>query len=1017
MSLDRKFRACFISFILLISSLAVIAVIPEQIRAESGGTTTLYFHDVPVEDVFDGDLIDLLWSLGEFDDGNLEELSERLDELYEQLDNESLSPEDIEAIEEEIEEIWNSLLGSERWVIGNIIDENPPTKTNDSEYPPTLRKFIDLFFGGDLKTFIKSLLSGEELDENMFIEFEELILGMMFSLDSFRGLYVYNGEESISLNGEVVFNLYFSSPLNYIIDSDTANISFIVYDVDLNDFTIEPKITKSASVLIKRQLLSPLKNPTLYEIPITVNTELEPGNIIMVDIDIVAGERHLFDYIDEIDISELGLNETLEVLAELINSTEIPELAPLADMLLDLSAALTEDFSTEDITSILENLTSSFIYDSVSHPSSLTIPKPIGSANEENIKTYYLHGDNVMDETPADGDTKEVNLKNVAKWDGPALGRSKVIKDATASLYIDHQDLFRFLNFIKGPIKVTASLLHEGEEISSSTEEFGKTTIINMFTKPSEATTFSFSDINQEIAYGDSLSLKVVTNGTKFGILNFRRNVNLLYGSSDFPSSLIIKFDETDNINISGDESDKKIVALSESIEYNLTVTSEFAEDITMAVYDFSSNENNKWDLVIVPESFSIDAGGQETVIVTVTSKDDDLYAYDRGDQLNVTFAAEGKAGKGLFEAEVEISEDAIEYDIDVTVDPLKQEIRHGENNTYIFTIINNNTGLLPDSYAIEAESKHNWASFSVDNDDLNGIAPGEGVQVEVTISVPQYTDITSDKLTFKVEGEQTSVIINVTTIVAGPNILEGLYRFFESLGEDMGLDEALGSSANAAIFLASIVFIIIFLFIIILVYFLTIKYVNVVCLKRIKEISPDEEAKFEITINNPYKYKLSYEVSVVKDPSNKGWKASLDTEGIVLESKQSKTVTLTVKPTDFVKPDDWVEIGVVAKVVEKQKTAKLSTVTSIKDAKPELRISGMIHWPTTFKKGDKVTTSFKLRNEGNAAASNVRVVLYVNGKEKNKVEGITIPCGAYADIEIPWIAVKGKNEVNIEVN
>jgi hypothetical protein len=41
---------------------------------------------------------------------------------------------------------------------------------------------------------------------------------------------------------------------------------------------------------------------------------------------------------------------------------------------------------------------------------------------------------------------------------------------------------------------------------------------------------------------------------------------------------------------------------------------------------------------------------------------------------------------------------------------------------------------------------------------------------------------------------------------------------------------------------------------------------------------------------------------------------------------------------------------------------------------------------------------------------------LYVNGKEKNKVENITIPAGGYADIKMPWIAVKGKNEVNIVV-
>jgi len=39
-----------------------------------------------------------------------------------------------------------------------------------------------------------------------------------------------------------------------------------------------------------------------------------------------------------------------------------------------------------------------------------------------------------------------------------------------------------------------------------------------------------------------------------------------------------------------------------------------------------------------------------------------------------------------------------------------------------------------------------------------------------------------------------------------------------------------------------------------------------------------------------------------------------------------------------------------------------------------------------------------------------------VNGKEKNKIEGINIPRGGYAEIEIPWIAVKGKNDVDIVV-
>jgi hypothetical protein len=1023
MSLGREFKTCFISLILLLSLLSVFVITPENVKAEPiEETTTLYFHDVPVEDVLDEDLIDLLGLyLEEFDDDFdeiLEEIMELEDKLFYDYDN--LTESEIEDIEDQLDELYNLLLESGRLEIGNIIDGNPPTKTNDSEYPPTLSKFIKILFGGDLKTLISNLLKGEGLNEEMLIEFEEFIEDMLSSLASFRGFYVYNGDESVSLSGEVTFNLYFSSPLNYILDNDTANIGFVVYDVDLSGGSMESKFTESESIEIKRWLLNPLKNPIEYEIPIMVDTDLEPGDIIMVDLDIVAGERHLFDYLDDINISELGLNETFEALAELINSTELEFLAPLSDMLLNLSALLTEDFSTENLTAILEGLTSSFIYDSVSHPSSLTLPGPIGVGGGENIKTYYLHSDNIMNEDPADGETKEVDLKNVAKWDGPALERSKIIKEATASLYIDHQDLIRLLNILRGKIKVTASLLYEGEEISSSTEEFGKTTFLDMLMKPSEPTRFTFTGSGEEIRYGDSLGLEVfVSNGTKFGILSFRRNAKLLYGSSDFPSSLVVKFDETDNINIDGDQSDK-IVALGESVEYNLIVTSEFAEEITMEVSDFSTDEKDDWDIDIIPESFSIDAGSQETITVVVTSTDDDLDAYTRGDQLTVVFVAAGKTGKGLFEADVEISEDAIKYDIEVTINPLKQEIRHGENDTYVFTIKNKNMGLWSDSYSIEAESEHNWATLSYDEEDLKGVAVGDEVQVEVTISVPQYTDVTSDKLTFKVISKEskkhTSTTVNVTTSVAGPNVLENLYHFFESLGEDMGLDEILGSSSNAAIFLASIVFIIIFFIIIILMYFLTIKYVNVVCLERIKEISPDEEAKFEITVQNPYKKKLSYEIYVEENSSSPGWGASLDTENIELEPKQSKTVILIVKPTSFVKPNDWAEVKVVAKVFEKQKFAKLLTVTTIKNAQPELRICGVLHWPKAFKKGDRVMTSFKLENRGSASASNISVVLYVNNKEKNKVEDITIPSGGYADIEMPWIAVKGKNEVNIVV-
>ncbi|RKY94387.1 MAG: hypothetical protein DRQ06_05290, partial [Candidatus Hydrothermota bacterium] len=136
----------------------------------------------------------------------------------------------------------------------------------------------------------------------------------------------------------------------------------------------------------------------------------------------------------------------------------------------------------------------------------------------------------------------------------------------------------------------------------------------------------------------------------------------------------------------------------------------------------------------------------------------------------------------------------------------------------------------------------------------------------------------------------------------------------------------------------------------------------------------------------------------------------------ITIDSKQSRDIKLTVKPTNFVKHDDWVEVKVIVRPIDRVKTSEISTMTSIKEAKVKLDITGVVHWPKIFKKGDRVETSFRLVNRGNTAAENVTIVLYVNGKEKNRVENITIPRGGYADIEIPWIAEKGKNEVNIVV-
>jgi hypothetical protein len=88
--------------------------------------------------------------------------------------------------------------------------------------------------------------------------------------------------------------------------------------------------------------------------------------------------------------------------------------------------------------------------------------------------------------------------------------------------------------------------------------------------------------------------------------------------------------------------------------------------------------------------------------------------------------------------------------------------------------------------------------------------------------------------------------------------------------------------------------------------------------------------------------------------------------------------------------------------------------MVSIKEGKPLIQITDAFTWPKDPLKGDRVITSFKLQNRGTLTAPNINVKFFLNGRQKNKVK-VTIPAGGYADIKIPWTAVKGKNKILIK--
>ena len=639
--------------------------------------------------------------------------------------------------------------------------------------------------------------------------------------------------------------------------------------------------------------------------------------------------------------------------------------------------------------------------------------KEIGGLVEPGKETkrevYYLHNDDKMNSKKPGSDDSLIthDLSNDISWKGPDFSRNKIIEEATADIYIHYPKL---LSIIKPTINVS---LYDGKTwIATSKKEVNQATLMDLLNKgPEVPTKFDFDIENggYEITYGHDITLKVSIDDKPPLDL---RPIKLLYNSDEYPSSVNLLINETDNIQI-GEVKDKKIYA-GGSAHYILKIESEYADDLNIDVEGIPDDSGWKFDH---PDKISVKEGLKEIdVYINSTANDSSVY----GQEIDVFFNVTGKKGFDSKKVNIEISEEAVVYDVEVLSKTKNLEIKHGETKTFKFIIRNKNSGYLEDKYniAIQAENDNitadpEYYEFDEELDVYDKDGPDQ-VILNVKLSIPTYFDKESDKLTLNLESSQnTSYIktVNFKILIVTPNILENTFHALESAFESMGIDGELGAWVFIIVILAIIIF-----FVIIIILILTRKYVEIICIDRIKEINTDEKAEYEITIRNPKNYFLNYEIRKELDYVSNKWDVSLNLNHVSLQPKQSKTVKLSVVPTDYTKSDDWIEVKILVKPLDKAKEEKISTVTSIKNGRKKLHISGLINWPKNFKRGERVETSFKLYNKGNVSAENVKVILYINGEEKNKIENITIPRGGYADIQIPWIAEKGKNELNIVV-
>ncbi|MCK5030307.1 MAG: hypothetical protein KAR64_02465, partial [Thermoplasmatales archaeon] len=561
-----------------------------------------------------------------------------------------------------------------------LVSQDPPTKQNDSEYPPLL--FNGLEPNSEELTYWFAAwaiqLMGSEYGD--LLEGFDLLLPHPFRIVE---TYEHYGNESVEIKGDVVFDLYFLSEVASKFNKDEVKVC--LYSINSESLIPLPKEIKNTTVQLTPKLLP----GSIHEQKITlenVNYTLDPGDNLLFSIEIIPGDKVLVDIVlkfIELPLFESFGEKALDFFENQENNSERPRLQELGALIKEFRSMIEDgefNITAEQVSEIFTAvMSSSFVYDSANHPSSVTLPFEAPGSEDENTKIYYLHDGNEMnEEKPTKDASSSSDLSEISpKWDGPKLYRSKILKKARASLYISHQDLNIINTFLlRNNIKVVATLFDGDTLISSSEKEFDRTTIQDLLeASDNPLAVFAFDNLNdREITYNSSLSLKIsVDNDTKFGFFDLFSNINLLYGSNNCPSSLKVEFEETDHIKmeVSTDPSNEKVVP-GGNVKYTINITSDSEDDtVRITTSGFSEEEKEDWDIEISSESVSISKDGAETVNVIVTS---DILAAD-GAKLEVTFVAIGSTGKDTFDAVVEVSEDAVDYEINV-VTPSNKTIR-----------------------------------------------------------------------------------------------------------------------------------------------------------------------------------------------------------------------------------------------------------------------------------------------------------------------------------------------------
>jgi hypothetical protein len=898
------------------------------------------------------------------------------------------------------------------------MSEYPPTKQNDSKYPP------DLLIKNTSKIIPRPSPNTNEFftwfTSWLFYLFPEFNLSEIPGFEGFELFlphplrvvegYSYNGTEPVTISGDVLYNLYFSSDVTLKKFRDQVKVE--LYSLNMESMLPLPK--KIANIT---ETLTPKLFSGIYKQQITipdVTYTLAPGDSLLFSVEIVPSNKTLPSLITKYVDVDRFLVRWEKHGNWLENRSNLKKLQSLGTTLKDIISLAKEslmNITSEDFAKVINAMrSSSLVYNSVLHPSSVSIP---GKISKDDIRIYYLGPNQEMSMTPQNGNASKTKIgTNPTVWTiDQGLERNKILKvqDVTAELYFT-----RTLCILPRKVSVTVTLYDEtNTTIATSEKQLTKNELQGFLRKKIIPVVFNFTGVDREIPYGKKLSLGIsLSNGTKRVITA----LNLQPPSTQYPSLLRVKYEETQNIKIHDlitTPSDGTIIP-GGSIQYLFNVTSKNSD--TLQIHTIEREKTGAWE-ISTPTSVTVDAGSYALIPVYVNSTNVLKEAY--GSIIDLLVVISGNTGITRQAVTGEISEQAITYDVEILGYSSTINISKGENRFFYFVVKNKNTGAIDDvdSYTITATSKNNWKL--IPQETIRNLGIGDTTNAndaKVLIQVPKNTTEKTDTITITITSDSnsdTSATISITVKVTGGDFFEEILNFFDSAAQTLGLNDLFGSDGKFILLI--LLAVIILFFIVILAFVFTSKPVRIICTNRIREIDSTQNAVYEIIIKNPFKKAQTYEINTQQTSPETKWDITVEPTTLEVEGKTSKTVQVTVTPTEAAEPKEWTQVTVSAKKIGKKKKESIDLVTMMKEGKTLLQLENVTHWPTTFNPGEKIITSFNITNNGTIPARNVKIFFYLNGKQKNKVE-VTLPAGNIADIQIPWIAEKGKNQVRIRV-